>query len=72
MRLEEGLEISLRFKDTILGMRDFNPAEITLVDQLANQFRDWFEASMILEDQGLITVGSQGQPRPENHPETCQ
>jgi hypothetical protein len=66
MRSEEAKMLSLRFKDTILAMRDYNPAETALVDQLAQQFRDWFEASVILDEQGLITVGSQGQPR--THP----
>ena len=66
MRSEEAKMLSLRFKDTILAMRDYNPAETALIDQLAQQFRDWFEASVILDEQGLITVGSQGQPR--THP----
>ena len=66
MRSEEAKILSLRFKDTILGMRDYNPAEKALVDQLAQQFSDWFEASLILDEQGLITGGSQGQPR--THP----
>ena len=65
-RLNQAKEISEEFTAGIKSIRDFNQAELALIAKMGDQFRDWFEACHILESQGIVTVGSTGQPR--THP----
>lgn len=48
------------------GVRAWNPAERLALNQVREHVRDWLEAKAILERDGLICEGSQGQPVP--HP----
>tara|TARA_R100001460_G_scaffold12885_1_gene29303 strand:+ start:67 stop:393 length:327 start_codon:yes stop_codon:yes gene_type:complete len=47
-------------------LRPWNPAERIALVQLREHVRDWIEAKDILDRDGLICEGSQGQPVP--HP----
>ena len=48
------------------GVRPWNPAERLALNQVREHVRDWLEAKAILDRDGLICEGSQGQPVP--HP----
>ena len=47
-------------------LRPWNPAERMALAQVREHVRDWLEARAILDRDGLVCEGSQGQPVP--HP----
>lgn len=55
---QEAGELLQRLED----LKPWNPAERLALAQLREHVRDWLEARAILERDGLVCEGSQGQP----------
>lgn len=55
-----------RVQKLIASRASWSPAEKLMLSQMQEALADWEQARRILQTQGMITEGSQGQPVP--HP----